>query len=105
MSFVMREIPLQPNSQILAINISNIMYTFNIIWRDAGYVLDIQDVYQNNIVTGLSLVTGADLIDQLTYLDLPFSLVVVSDVDSSLVPTYTSLGQQSHLCVVYDNGA
>ena len=99
---IMREIPLIPESQQVMCNINGIRYTFNIIWRDTGYILDILDVANNAIVQGLSLITGADLLAQLQYLNLNFILVIVTDVDNTLVPTYTSLGITSHLCVIYN---
>ena len=63
-------------------------------------MLGINDANNNSIIKGISLVTGCDLLAQFSYLNLPFSLVVVTDIDPELVPTYDGLGVTSHLCVI-----
>ena len=95
------EIPLQPNSQTFQVLVNNVTYNMSVIWRGTGYVLGIADVNNNSIVKGLSLVTGADLLSQFGYLDLPFNMVILTDIDPELVPTYELLGITSHLCVIY----
>ena len=89
-------------SQTLTININKVTYNLRIIWRSTGYVLDILDKNYRNILCGLSLVTGADLLDQYDYMNFGFGLIIVSDVDASLVPTYYTLGVTSHLDFFYE---
>ena len=97
---IIREIPLQPNSQTLTISIGGTTYILTVMWRGTGYILDIFDSAQNPIATGISLVTGADLLAQLDYLGISGKWIIVTDINPSDVPTYTSLGQTSHLYVV-----
>jgi len=97
---IISEIPLTPESQIVRITIGGIKYNLTIIWRGTGYALDIADNLGNAIATGLSLVTGADLLAQLKHLGIAGALVIISDGDASLNPAYEALGISSHLCTV-----
>lgn len=96
------EIPLKPMSQTLNITINKKVYCLRIIWRGTGYVLDILDENMKSILCGLSLVTGADILDQFDYINFGFGLIVVTDIDASLVPTYFTLGVSSHLDFFYE---
>ena len=100
MTIQVQEIPLNAASQTLNIGILGVNYTFNIIWRGTGYIMDILTASGTPLVQGISLVTGLDLLEQYTYLGLPFELVMLSDGIPNQVPTYTNLGISTHLCVV-----
>lgn len=97
---MIQEIPLVPNSQIVRCIIGGIVYILTFTWRGTGYVMDIADTKNNALVSGLSLVTGADLLAQFSYLGITGALVILSDYAPSLVPLYTTLGISSHLVVV-----
>ena len=64
-----------------------------------GWVLDIRDTNNNVIIGGIPLVTGADLLAQYGYKNIGGGgqLFVQSDSNPDQVPTYTNLGQTSHL--------
>lgn len=92
------EIPLKPGNQTLNINLNGTIYNMTIIWRN-GYVLDIYDVNNNPIITGISLVTGCNLIGQYQYLGIP-ELVIITDTTPDVVPSELTLGVSSHLAVI-----
>lgn len=95
------EIPLQPAPQQLQVQLGGTTYTFLVLWRDGdqgGWFLDIYDsTFTNKIVCGISLVTGIDLLKQYGYLDFGGELFVRSDSNPPATPTFTNLGQTSHL--------
>jgi hypothetical protein len=98
------EIPLAAQSTTMTITLAGVTYNLAITWRDApanGWFLDIYDAQSNPILTGLALVTGANLLEQFDYLNFGFALYVQSDGDPDLNPTYQTLGITSHLYAVY----
>ena len=62
--------------------------------------MDIGDVNGNPLVSGIALVTGADLLGQYAYLGIGGQLIVMTDGDPSAIPTFTNLGIESHLYYV-----
>ncbi|ORJ20051.1 hypothetical protein BS639_17210 [Rouxiella silvae] len=95
------EIPLSPDNQKFSITLNSVSYRMNIIWRDTpGWVMDLQDSSGVNLIAGIPLVTGADLLGQYGYLGLGFSLLVMCDDDTQEYPTKTDLGTGSHLYYV-----
>jgi hypothetical protein len=97
------EIPLTPGTpQLLRITIVNVVYNLSLKWCDPAqaWTLDILDVNSNPIVTGLQLVTGADLLEQLTYLVIGGQLVAQTDNQPYTVPTFQNLGVTGHLYFV-----
>jgi hypothetical protein len=94
------EIPLTPTPQLFSVQLGTTTYNMTLLWRDdpeQGWVLDIADSQDNPIVSGIPLVTGADLLAQYEYLNFGGQLIVQSDSDPLSVPTFTNLGQTSHL--------
>jgi hypothetical protein len=96
------EIPLAGQSTTFQTTILNVVYTLTLQWRNAAglWYLDIADANGNPIVSGLPLITGADLLEQYAYLSFGFELWVQSDVTPDALPTYENLGTSSHLYVV-----
>lgn len=97
------EIPLTPNAQHFLVSLAGTQYEFTLQWRDAaqgGWILDIADSAGNPIVSGVPLITGANLLEQYAYLGIGGELWVQSDVDAGAVPTYQNLGSTSHLYFV-----
>lgn len=91
------EIPLIAAPQTLKTSLNGTTYTLTLTYRGM-WVLDIADAVGNNIVCGIALVTGCDLLGQLEYLGLGGILQVQSDgFTPDAVPTFSNLGQQSHL--------
>ncbi|EGT5186455.1 hypothetical protein FZI02_20830 [Cronobacter sakazakii] len=95
------EIPLSPDNQRFSVAINGVNYTIRTLWRDdAGWVIDLLDGGGADIVTGIPLVTGANLLEPFSYLELGFGLVVLCDDPLQDYPTKTGLGITSHLWAV-----
>lgn len=101
------EIPTQPNPTTQRITLNGVTYTLTLTWNEfagpaGAWVLDIADANNNPIASGLPLVTGADLLAQFEYLGIGGGggLVVQSDHDPDLVPSFTTLGSTGHLFFV-----
>lgn len=94
------EIPLSPENQAFNIILSNVTYKLQVQWRDFGWVLDLMDSGGNDIAKGIPMVTGANLLSQLDYLNLGFALELACDDVAQDYPTKTDLGLRSHLYVI-----
>ena len=96
------EIPLSPEAQSFSITIANVNYNMTIKWNTVAFfwVLDIYDDNDAPILTGVPLVTGADLLAQYGYMNFNFKLIAQTDVDLSATPTYANLGISGHLYAV-----
>lgn len=95
------EIPLSPDNQQFTTAINGVNYSILTLWRDdAGWIIDLQDSSGADIVTGIPLVTGANLLAPFSYLNLGFGLAVVCDDPAQDYPTKTDLGINSHLLAV-----
>jgi hypothetical protein len=96
------EIPLKPEAQEFDISLAGVTYHLMLNWcaPNNAWTLDIEDSLQNPIVSGIPLITGADLLAQLEYLGLGGAMIVQSDFDPNEVPDYGSLGSTGHLFFV-----
>ena len=98
------EIPLSPGKPTdFSVTLSGVPYQMSLRWRDndqAGWVLDIFDINAQDLVCGIPLVTGLDLLMQYKYLGIQGSLVVLTDGDTWAAPTFDNLGTASHLYFV-----
>lgn len=92
-------IPLIDANQEFDISLAGVTYHFRVYWSGASYawVLDIEDAQQNNLLTGIPLVTGCDLLEQYGYVGINGALVVQSTTDPDLVPDQNSLGSTGNL--------
>ena len=102
MSSVAFEIPTSPQNQKFAIFLGGNLYNISLRWNKfaQSWSMDVSDVNQNSLAQGLPLVTGADLLAQLDYLEIgdPGSqMIVQSDGIANTVPDSTSLGVTGHL--------
>lgn len=95
-------INLGPSSQTTKVTIDGIIYNVNVIWRQDTYILDLYDVNNNPVVTGIPLITGADLMGQLKYLSIPGYWVIANADGSDTPPTYNNLGVSSFLLFIYN---
>lgn len=97
------EIPLSATPQNFGVSISGVSYSLRFSYCEAdegGWLLDLSDSSGNSLVSGVPLVTGADLLAQYSYLGIGASLYVAGDGGSSDVPTFANLGTTTHLYVV-----
>ncbi len=92
------EIPLSADSQRFAITLARVVYNLALTWRSGtGWVLDIADANSVPLVSGIPLVTGADLLGQFRYLDIGGRLIVLVEGDIAAVPDYSDLGTEGKL--------
>lgn len=93
------EIPLSSQPQSFTIPLAGATYSMTVKWNwvNASWVLDIADSSGNAIVSGIPLVTGADLLEQFSYLNFGGKLVCQTDNDPDAVPTFANLGTTGHV--------
>lgn len=93
------EIPLRATPQAFLITLAGVQYSLSVKWcnANASWVMDITDVNGAGILSGVPLVTGADLLEQYAHLGIGGKLYVQSDFDLNAVPNFTNLGSTSHL--------
>lgn len=92
------EIPLTSDSQRFRITLAGLVYNLALTWRTGtGWVLDIADANSVPLVSGIPLVTGADLLGQFRYLGIGGRLVVLVEGDIAAVPDYSDLGTEGKL--------
>lgn len=97
------EIPLTPTPQTFGITLGLIDYIMTVIWaaaQDGGWVLNIADANAKPIISGIKLVTGANLLAGYGYLGFTGTLAVQTDHDTDALPTFDNLGLTSHLFFV-----
>lgn len=100
------EIPLSPEPQRFNITLGDVEYQLRLSYQDApegGWLLDIfngSDDPGAPIVSGIPLVTGANLLEQYDYLSFPGELWVTTDADPDAVPTFANLGSAGRLYFV-----
>ncbi len=88
-------IPLSPEPQSLTVSLGGVEYRLTIRWLEAdegGWLLDIATSEGVDLVAGIPLVTGCDLLEPYDYLGIGGGLAVWSD-GSDLPPTPDNLGQ------------
>ncbi len=95
-------IPLNGAPQQFTIALGTTVYTLLLFWNavQQGWFLNIGDNNNNPIVSGIPLVTGADLLAQYEYLNFGGSLYVQTASDVDAIPTFTNLGTNSNLFFV-----
>ncbi|WP_238925091.1 phage baseplate plug family protein [Achromobacter insuavis] len=92
------EIPLSADSQRFTITLAGIIYNLALMWRSGtGWVLDVADANSVPLVSGIPLVTGADLLGQFRHLGIGGRLVVLVEGDIVAVPDYSDLGTEGKL--------
>lgn len=94
------EIPLSPENQRFSISVAGQSLQMAVTWRAAFWCLDIMDSTGADLIKGIPLITGANLLAQYRYLGLSFSLYVNCDDPANDNPTQTDLGIKSHLYAV-----
>jgi hypothetical protein len=97
-------IPLVPQAQQLAITLGTVSYNLVLRWNvpNLCWMMDILDSNNNELLSGVPLVTGADLLEQLEYLQIGGSLgagqlQAQTTNDTFAVPTYDNLGTTGNL--------
>lgn len=114
------EIPTIATPQKFTTQIGGVSYNFRLTFHDAhvaggrigvdtnkgatvdtgdigGWLLDIATIDNVPMISGIPLVTGADLLAQYVYVGIAGSLTVASDSDPNATPTFEGLGSSGHL--------
>jgi hypothetical protein len=98
------EIPLSSQNLKMRIAFNGIYYVLSFRWcrgQIPGWLMDIlSDSDQTPIAAGLPIVTGADILGQLEYLNIGNQnsfMLSFTDSDVLAPPTETNLGKASHL--------
>jgi hypothetical protein len=97
------EIPLRGGAPSrLRISLAGVSYGLLLTWCVPAQVwtLEIDDVNGNRLLSGVPLVTGADLLAQFQYLGIGGMLIAQTDHNYMVPPTFTNLGQTGHLYFV-----
>jgi hypothetical protein len=96
------EIPLSPQPQTFTIALAGTTYGFTVVWNipNSSWMINIADSSGNPILSGIPMVTGADLLAQYSYLDFGFQLVAQTDNSPNTVPTFDNLGTTGHLYAI-----
>jgi hypothetical protein len=95
-------VPLLPTPQTLTISLAGVRYQLTVRWNqiNKSWVIDIADNSGNPILTGIPMVTGADLLEQFGYLGFGGKLVAETSSDLFAVPTFANLGNDGQLYFV-----
>jgi hypothetical protein len=98
------EIPLSAEPQQFKIQLAGNDCRVRFYWCRAAacWMLDIADVDEVDIVTGIPVVTGCDLLQQYKHLELGGSIVVQTDYDPDAVPTFDNLGETGRVYFVVE---
>jgi hypothetical protein len=93
------EIPTSRQPQTFTVSLAGVTYTVTLRWNvtAAAWILDLADRNGNPITTGIPLVPGPNLVAQLGYLNLGFSLYTQTDNAPDSPPTFSNLGSTGHL--------
>lgn len=96
------EIPLSGSPETFSINLNGTPYRLTTRYCDAqngGWFLDIADSAGNPIVSGISLVTGVNVLGQYGYADIAAgaALYVVNVAGGDAAPTFDNLGTDVRL--------
>lgn len=99
------EIPLSAFAQTFRITLGSADYQVTQRFSAAAqaWVLDLANSDNVPLVSGLPLVTGADLLSQFKHLGIQGRIIVQTDGEVDAVPSYTSLGASGHAYYVVDS--
>jgi hypothetical protein len=94
------EVPTGPSPRTMAIDLAGTTYRLRLAYSDVdegGWFMDLSDDAGTQLVCGVQLVVGADLLEQYGYLGVGGRLFVASDGDLTRPPGFADLGVTSHL--------
>lgn len=94
------EIPVRPRQAVkMSLPLGAATYHLQFVWNvvSSCWNLDILTAQDVPVITGIPLVTGADLLEQYGYLGIPGRLVVQSINDPAAVPTFDNFGTEGFI--------
>lgn len=96
------EIPLTPEAQTFSIDLAGVTYSCHLLWNGVSnsWTLDIADENDNAILSGISVVSNADLLAPYPHLNFGGQLIAQTDTDPDEIINYESLGVSGHIYFV-----
>lgn len=96
------ELPLAGSPKTFSTTLAGVTYQMRTSYcaagnDEGGWSLDIADAQSDPLISGIPLVTGADLLAQYDYMNFGGTLYCITDADYTAAPTYANLGTTSHL--------
>lgn len=93
------EIPLTPNSQTFSISLSGVQYRITLKWNSFAqlWFLDFRDINNVDILLGVPVITGANLLEQYDYLQFGGEMYARTDDSPDTPPNFTNFGVTGHL--------
>jgi hypothetical protein len=93
------EVPTASLFQTFNISLAGVNYKMTFKWNEQNnsWILDIADSAGNALVSGVPIITGADLLEQYAYLGINGNLLAQTDHNPNAVPTFENLGSTGHL--------
>lgn len=86
------QIPLTANNQKFNVQLNGTTYKFRTIYRGDTWFLDIMDVSENSIISGIPMLMGDELLAQYQYLISGSLYVVNNNADQS--QSFNDLGDK-----------
>jgi len=94
-------LPLTNIPQTFQISLAGKEYVMTSRWNDApdaGWVIDLSDSNTGlSIASNIPMITGADMLSGLEYLEFNGSMIVFTDGNDDAVPTLQNLGVESNV--------
>jgi hypothetical protein len=106
-TYTVYELPFTAYPQYVTARLVGVEYRFRLAWNrfTECWVIDIATAAGAPIANGIPLVTGADLLEQFTYLEIGGQMLVVTDQTATgrLVPSFDDLGLNGHVFFIPDD--
>ena len=99
MTFSQYEVPLTPNPQTVVVPLGTTQYQLTFVWNQYAncWILDMSDASGKAVISGMPVVTGADMLAQYAYLQIGGILIAQTDSNADGVPTLANLGVTGHV--------
>jgi hypothetical protein len=100
------ELPFDARQQIVTISLIGMQYRMRLAWNIPAncWVLDIRNADDTPFLSGVPIVTGADLLAQFGYLGIRGQMLALTDYTrGDLPPNFDNLGTTGHVYFLPDN--
>ena len=95
-------IPTSSDNQTFNISLVGATYVINLYWNTINltWIIDISDITNNQILTGIPVVANIDLLAPFGYLNFGGQLIAQTDHAIDVPPTFGNLGTDGHIYFV-----
>ena len=96
------EIPTSSDNQTFNISLVGATYVINLYWNTINltWMIDISDITNNQILTGIPVVANVDLLAPFGYFNFDGQLIAQTDHAIDVPPTFVNLGTDGHIYFV-----